>query len=416
MRKITSFIFGLFCVLSVANAQDITVFDFDGTTPTFTGDDQIVTIANPATDGINASANVGQLTHTGQWRDANTAVDIDPRFYNSIEMMVYSPYSTTGKVTIACFDASGNQLDWYESSAIATAGAWTKLTRNLSFTSKIASVKVGFNRNDVPSATANDNIVYFDNLVFKKNTSPFLTLYSETFFASWSQWDNWKGLPTEKASLWYGGIDLQTTGNDTIRLDQWWGDHGHILKINSTDSTVIIPGIDVAGFDSLKISYDSHDESAQPIIDVKVGSGAWVSVPTSPQSWSWQWRSVVTLLKDESNNPINNVSTISVRFSHPAANALFFDNVKILGKVHDNGVATSVDGQAKNIVSVYPNPAQNYIMAPNAQKVVIADLNGRIVKTAFNTERVDISSLAQGVYVVKVTANNADKFAKLVKE
>jgi len=414
MKKITTFLFGLFCMLSVANAQNITVFDFDGVTPTFTGSDPVVTIANPKTDGINASANVGQLTHTGQYNDASITVDIDPRVYNSIEMMVYSPFSTTGKVQIACFDADGNQLDWFESPAITTSGVWTKVTRNISFTKKIARVMVGFNRNDAPSATANDNIVYYDNLVFKKNTSSFLTIYNETFFASWSQYGNWAGAPSTQVGKWFGGVDLQTTGDATINLEQWWGDNGHILKITSTNAAVIIPDINVAGFDSLKLSYDTHDEAAKPIIDVKVGSGDWVSIATSSQSWSWTWKTFVLFLKDATGNSISNVSKISLRFSQPASDGLIYDNVKISGKVHN--ILSSLSSELKNVFSVYPNPATNYILTKNAQKVTILDLNGRIVKEALNSEKVDVSSLSQGTYIVKAQIGNATKIGKLIKE
>jgi len=425
MKKITLFIFSIVCMLSTVNAQDITVFNFDGVTPTFTGSDPVVKIANPTTDGINASVNVGQLTHTGQYNDASTTVDIDPRVYNSIEMMVYSPYSTTGKVTIACFDASGNQLDWYESSAIATSGVWTKVTRNISFTKNIAKVMVGFNRNDAPSTTANDNIVYYDNLVFKKTTSSFLTIYNESFYASWSQYGDWSGVPSTKAGSWFGGVNLQTTGDATMNLAQWWGDHGHVLKIYPTDAEVIIPNIDVSGFDNLKLSadmtwpwskteqdagyYSASDADKKPIIDVKIGAGDWVSVPTSVIG---DWATSVILLKDGSGNPISNVSTISIRLSHTSLYTVVYDNVKILGK----SIQTGLFNPGYETFSVYPNPATNYILTQNAQKVSILDLNGRIVKEAYNTEKVDISSLAKGSYIVKAQIENVTKIGKLIKE
>lgn len=418
MKKITTFLFGITYMLSLANAQDITVFDFDGVTPTFTGSDPVVTIANPTTDGINTSANVGELTHTGQYNDANIAVDIDPRIYNSIEMMVYSPYSTTGKVTIACFDTSGNQLDWYESSAIATPDVWTKVTRNISFTKNIAKVLVGFNRNDVPSATANDNIVYYDNLVFKKTTSSFLTIYNETFFASWSQWASWTGAPSTQAGNWFGGVNLETTGDANITLDRWWDVHEHTLKLSPTDADVIIPNINVAGFDSLKFSFESTlgGASALPIVAVKVDAGDWVSVATSPTDawWGFSGVSQVDLLKDAGGNPINNVNTISIRLSPSSGADLYYDNVKILGKVHN--IATSFSGALKDVFSVYPNPATDYILTRNTQKVTILDLNGRIVKEAYNVEKVDVSSLAKGAYIVKAQIENITKIAKLIKE
>jgi hypothetical protein len=65
---------------------------------------------------------------------------------------------------------------------------------------------------------------------------------------------------------------------------------------------------------------------------------------------------------------------------------------------------------------VYPNPAQNFILTPNAKKVIVSDLNGRILKESVNAERVDISSLAKGTYIVKILLNNQTKVGKLIKD
>jgi hypothetical protein len=172
------------------------------------------------------------------------------------------------------------------------------------------------------------------------------TLYNENFNTSWTpNWgnDSWAGSPSTVAintpinptanSIWSGGIDLQTTGDATMRLDQWWNDHGHILHINSTDAAVIIPNINVAGYDNLQVSFDTKDENGSPVIDVQVGSGAWVSVTTVSTTYNWQWKNLVLDLKDETGSPIKNVSTISLRFSHSGSD-LYLDNVKVLGRIH----------------------------------------------------------------------------------
>lgn len=415
MKKITTFLFGIFCMLSVANAQDITVFDFDGVSPTFSSySDTFVSAANPLSDAVNSSANAGKYTHSSQWSDLSTTVSIDPRVYTSFEVSVYTPTSTTGTVVIACFDASGKQLDWY-SQAITTAGVWTKYTRNLNFTRNIASVVVGFNNGTNPKGTT-DDVVYVDNLVFKNSNSTFIPIYSETFYASWSQWGSWKGVPSAEAGNWFGGVDLQTTANDTIRLNRWWnGDsHDDNLQIKSTDADVIITNINVAGFDSLKFSADIERDSTTselPTVAVKVGTGDWVSVATSAVSKN-SWGNQVILLKDAGGNPVNNVSTISLRLSHSSDGSLFYDNVKILGK----SIQTGLFNPGYEAFSVYPNPATNYILTQNAQKVSILDLNGRIVKEAINTEKVDISSLVKGAYIVKVKIDNATKIGKFIKE
>jgi len=55
MKKITTMLFSILCMLNIANAQDITVFNFDGVTPT-TGSwaDSFVS-NNPLFDGCDYS-------------------------------------------------------------------------------------------------------------------------------------------------------------------------------------------------------------------------------------------------------------------------------------------------------------------------------------------------------------------------
>jgi len=197
------------------------------------------------------------------------------------------------------------------------------------------------------------------------------------------------------------------------------------LVIAPTDAAVIIPDINVAGFDSLKFSADMQwpfnkvdsvafstatDNQKIPVVEVKVGTGNWVSVPTS--AILGNWANQVILLKDAAGNPISNVSTISIRLSHTSLVSAAFDNVKIFGK----SIQTGIFNPKSEAFSVYPNPATNYILTQNSQKVTIADLNGRVVKEAFNTEKVDVSSLAKGAYIVKVQIENTTKIGKLIKE
>ena len=97
-------------------------------------------------------------------------------------------------------------------------------------------------------------------------------------------------------------------------------------------------------------------------------------------------------------------------FRSPAS-TVYYDNL-VFKKATVAGLAITGD----QVFSVYPNPATNYILTKNAQKVTILDLNGRLVKEAFNTEKVDVSSLAKGAYIVKAQIENTTKIGKLIKE
>jgi hypothetical protein len=97
-----------------------------------------------------------------------------------------------------------------------------------------------------------------------------------------------------------------------------------------------------------------------------------------------------------------------------ANDVYYFDEIKL--SATSSLPATGLSAEISAKFSVYPNPATNYILTQNAQKVTILDLNGRVVKEAINTEKVDIRSLANGAYIVKIKIDNATKIGKFIKE
>lgn len=428
MKKITFLLLSFLGVLSMANAQDITVFDFETINPTFTGDDNLQLIANPAVNASNNSATVGQLTHLAQWGDKNTVVNIDPRVYNTIEMWVYVPTSVTGKVTIACFNGA-TQLDWYETAAITTAGVWTKVTRPISFTKKITSVKVGWNRNNVISSTATDNVVLIDNLVFKKTSSEYITLFNETFYASWSQWGDWKGKPSTKAGSWFGGVNIQTETDTYVNIKRDWNNNVHDfnLQVRKDSASVIIPNIDATGFDNLKLSidlawpYSAGENSAfysvsaaqkSPLIQFKSGNGNWIDLTTTPIAQAWGTQ--VFVLTDAQGSPVNGTSPISIRLFNTSALTVSYDEIKLLGKIPS--ISTAVTNNATTGIAVYPNPATDYIVAKGAKSVTVCTPDGKQLLFTKNTERVNISMLSKGLYIVAANDGTTNSIIKLIKK
>src|ERR1035437_6146848 len=104
--------------------------------------------------------------------------------------------------------------------------------------------------------------------------------------------------------------------------------------------------------------------------------------------------------------PLTDASTVNLRMSYKSGTEFWIDDLWLSGKSVSTGVSNP---KIYDAFKVCPNPATNYIITQNAQKVTIADLNGRIVKEAFNVEKVDVSSLAKGAYIVKVKIDNATK-------
>ena len=181
MKKISTLFFGIFCMLSVANAQDLTVFDFDGTTHAYENwdGDTFASVANPLPDAVNSSANVGLYTHGSNSGSIGIQpVSIDPAVYKSVEMMVYAP--TGGVVTIQTMDASWGNLDWFATTTVAPGTGWVKLSFDLTKTTQIGIMRVLL---DYYTGVATPTTAYYDNLVFKTTTVTGIAKTGEQVFS-----------------------------------------------------------------------------------------------------------------------------------------------------------------------------------------------------------------------------------------
>lgn len=77
----------------------------------------------------------------------------------------------------------------------------------------------------------------------------------------------------------------------------------------------------------------------------------------------------------------------------------------------------SIENASNIEMSVYPNPATDYVMvnAEGLQEVNVLDLNGRVLSTT-TSSKVDLSTLSAGVYFVRVITENGTATEKIVKE
>ena len=101
-----------------------------------------------------------------------------------------------------------------------------------------------------------------------------------------------------------------------------------------------------------------------------------------------------------------------------------FDNISATATATDTLLAIeSVEVSASNF-ETYPNPATNVVNISSKNNginsVVMTDVNGRTVKNvtiASTTEtQINISDLAAGVYMMKITSNEGTATKKIIKE
>jgi hypothetical protein len=102
---------------------------------------------------------------------------------------------------------------------------------------------------------------------------------------------------------------------------------------------------------------------------------------------------------------------------------ILFDELRI-GTTWDDVTPTTLSNEEFNVAnfSIYPNPSSNgfvNITSTNADamSVTVFDVLGKqVINTTINNNRLDVSSLNTGLYVVKISQNNATITKKLIIE
>ena len=86
----------------------------------------------------------------------------------------------------------------------------------------------------------------------------------------------------------------------------------------------------------------------------------------------------------------------------------------------DLSYITSVSSAKENVVSVYPNPAQNFIRVQTNAKngsVLVRDIQGRVVLESENMQaELNIAFLPKGIYIVEVVTENERSIHKIMKQ
>lgn len=104
---------------------------------------------------------------------------------------------------------------------------------------------------------------------------------------------------------------------------------------------------------------------------------------------------------------VDDVAYADANFSKPASAAFATDCSTL-----------SVGSFNSNSFSIYPNPVENNININttfNIEKITVFDVNGKQITENSNSKSLNISSLKQGVYFVKIKSNSSTVIKKVVK-
>jgi len=217
--------------------------------------------------------------------------------------------------------------------------------------------------------------------------------------------------------------------------------NGRMQFLNYMPGTLETGNIDVTGNTKFNLSfgigtqqwwaYDEGIANARPKVEISVDGGAFYEIFSTSTFLQWtgnygnfswgqpkEYEDQIFVLVDypfsaAGGAPLESAQTINLRMSYKAGNSFWIDDLWLSAELIPTGIKTN----KAETFTVYPNPATNFVNLKNAQKVFITDLNGRMVLQSLNTAKVDVSSLAKGVYILKAQQEDGSmKIGKFIKK
>lgn len=89
-------------------------------------------------------------------------------------------------------------------------------------------------------------------------------------------------------------------------------------------------------------------------------------------------------------------------------------------EAHYQTVLSGINNISENSFSVYPNPADNYLIIDGIytdEMVSIMDISGKLImNTKSNGNNIDISALNAGLYIISINQNNNIHYTKFIKK
>ncbi len=187
------------------------------------------------------------------------------------------------------------------------------------------------------------------------------------------------------------------------------GEQGSSITIN-TPGTYNVVVTATSPFGCTATQSTSVAVFALPTVSV-TNNGTGVLTATSGFV-SYQWL-------DASGNIIPNAA--SAQYTSPQVGGTFTVRVTDANGCSNTSAATvvvTVDEVAKSIFTVFPNPTKDIInvQGANVKMLQVFALDGKLVATYTNTNRIDISKLPAGIYNLNISTENKTESIQIVKE
>jgi hypothetical protein len=204
------------------------------------------------------------------------------------------------------------------------------------------------------------------------------------------------------------------TGNSAISNSYVNGGVGAITP----DNWLITPAITLPADGNYTLSWfatGASNDYGEEHYAVYVATGNTVAdftatTPISEETLAgYEWVSRSASLADYAGQ------TVYVAFRHYSCTDMYVLGIDDVSIAATSGIE---DAENASNVAVYPNPVLNMlnIAGDNIQKVEVIDINGRTVLSNDRAGQLDMSNLAEGVYMVRVISADGIHTQKVVKK
>ena len=332
-------------------------------------------IDNPDFDNsVNTSCKVGKVTKLGAENWDNTQIDFDSKFdfstTNAMTIKVWSAQADTEvRIKLEEIGNPGNNLEKFQTTSVTNG--WEELT--FEYTSansdKYNKFVIFFNLN-----AGDSNTYYFDDLKLVETGGTSDGDYCEKVVAH-------LGLSDQAASEIK--LTVVNSGEKSMKVT---------IESNNEDAVdfMLIPG-DVTG----SPTQSAVDESVAGIMSITL---TWAETAPTDVVLNILWSKVST----EGNWQLGDAPT-TFKFDATCATA-------------------SIDDKLLVSFSMYPNPASsslNISASSMIKNAVIYNILGKQVMNLSinkNSESINVSNLASGMYLIKYTTESAIGTAKFIKK
>lgn len=243
---------------------------------------------------------------------------------------------------------------------------------------------------------------------------------------------------TSGQGLWtYYSVALPASanGNANVKIGFNWTsgmlEHEDSIFDNSLGSEIIVSfAVDSVALSTISGAAPVANFMASDTIVCVGDSVHFTDLSTNtPTSWKWYFENGNPLTSTLQNPWViyNTVGVDSVKLV--VKNASGSDSVTVKKRIYVKSCGTGIPAIAdNNNISLYPNPANSNINLKFANAISgntaieVTDITGRVISTqvlnasAGKIMSIDISNMASGMYIIKVTAGGNVYFDKFIKQ